>query len=229
MNLAQQLTSEQEKDLKKTFSEIARIRQLEIGGSMSLNTNYLLSGCHKIHMQELTNISKFHNGFGVDLRRVLTSGLKWLTLFAVMLSLTPNLFSQPWDTNEQFAGSQDIFKAEPAVVEEDPPVAVRAQMMMFDSYGKPTWALVTGGMMLTGAVIMASYAYNNSDEDSDHISNVAPLMMGVMSAWMLSYYFLSDDIPRRAQTTKNDIPHMWDSFNLGLRRNTLQATATWEW
>jgi hypothetical protein len=136
-----------------------------------------------------------------------------------------NLSAQNENYNDRIGEKVGLSEAEPVLVQARPPRAKRTMWMMFDSGGKPTWALVMGGMMVVGAVILAS----SPDEEGDHNSNSMPVMMGVMGTGMLIYYFISDDVPRKAQTAWGDPPSASYALNLDLRRDAVQATGFWRW
>lgn len=137
-----------------------------------------------------------------------------------------NLSAQSENYNDRIGKILGLSEAVPVLVQARPPSAKRTMWMMFDSGGKPTWALVMGGMMVVGAVILASMP----DEEGDHHSNSMPVMMGVMGAGMLIYYFVSDDEPRIDQPLAGDQHQAWHyPFSLAIQRDSMLAVGTWRW
>lgn len=137
-----------------------------------------------------------------------------------------NLSAQSENHDEWIGKIQNLSEAEPVLVQTRPPSAKRAMWMMFDSGEKPTWALVMGGMMVVGAVILASLP----DEEGDHHSNSMPVMMGVMGAGMLIYYFVSDDEPRIAQPLGGDrYQTRGYPLSLAIGHNSILAVGTLRW
>ncbi len=137
-----------------------------------------------------------------------------------------NMPAQSGNDNDRIGKIQALSEAEPVLVQAGPPSAKRTMWMMFDSGGKPTWALVMGGLMVVGAVILAS----SPDEEGDHQSNSMPVMMGVMGTGMLIYYFVSDEEPRIDQPLAGNRHQAWHyPFSLAIRPDSVRAVGTWRW
>lgn len=93
--------------------------------------------------------------------------------------------------------------------------------------GKPTWALLGGGMMLAGAAILASR--DQASDNSNGSPEVAPVMMAVAGVGMIVFYLISNGEPPTAGPLDNGMSLVGQSLIVELRGNRVRAGLRWNW
>lgn len=117
--------------------------------------------------------------------------------------------------------------------ERDTKTSVKRQLILYDK-GKPTWALILGGMMTTGGIVMTASNGHFDDSDdhhhSDRMSDKASIAMGTVGIGLLIYYFLSKDEDQKIKLSK-DYKETQENlrFSVGTVKDTLIASVTWRW
>jgi hypothetical protein len=149
-----------------------------------------------------------------------------LTLLVILLFYLP-LYAQSEKNNSKNETNLQVVSDDEYLTKK-----MREKQILFHEREKPTWALIFGGIMTTGGLIMgSSNDYHNDSEynnKSDHMSANAAIAMAAAGIGLLVYYFLSDDEYQMVHNSES-LKTSKEIINFFVWEDTLTVSAIWNW